>query len=109
MAKQLSFEFEGNRYTLGFTRETIKAMEDDGFRINTASGTMATSVPQLWEGAFLAHCPKTPKSIIDRAYEAQSDKKGLFSDLGEMITEAYETLVEEPEDESKKVTRSKNW
>ena len=55
MAKQLNFEFDGRDYTLEFTRRTVTEMERKGFVVSDVERKPMTTLPTLFEGAFLAH------------------------------------------------------
>ena len=45
MAKELNFTYEGKDYTLGFSKNTIRQMESNGFVANEINDKPATVLP----------------------------------------------------------------
>ena len=107
MAKQLTFEYDGRDYTLEFTRNTIRTMEQRGFVADDIDKKPMTMLPDLFAGAFLAHHRNTDRRVIDKIFELQSDKMGLLDDLAEMFAEPFNTLLADPKEGE--IKRTKNW
>ena len=55
MAKTINFNFEGEDYTLEFTRSSVATLEKQGFNIGDISDKPLTTLPTLFAGAFLAY------------------------------------------------------
>lgn len=55
MAKQLKFTFKDKEYVLEFTRRTVTEMEKKGFVAAEVENKPMSTLPALFEGAFLAH------------------------------------------------------
>ena len=53
MAKRLEFTYGGKTYTLEFTRRTVAQMERNGFVASDVETKPMTTLPALFEGAFL--------------------------------------------------------
>lgn len=99
MAKTITVTYEGETYTLEFTRETISMMEKNGFRIQDVEDKPMSTLPTLFAGAFLAHHRKIKGGVISKIFAHMKDKEGLISKLGEMYAEPLETLFDDPEDD----------
>lgn len=108
MAKTITFTYDGIDYTLQYTRRTIKRMEANGFVADDIDKKPATLMPQLFEGAFLAHHAHTKPAVINDIFTHFPNKEMLFEKLVEMYNEPLYTLLEEPEEEGK-VDWTANW
>lgn len=103
MGKKIEFDYEGKHYTLEYCRKTVKMMEDAGFKLSDLVDRPMSFVPVLFAGAWRMHHPGQKQELIDEVYAALEDKRDMLEQLTDMFNEPYETLFEEPEDESKKV------
>lgn len=101
MAKQITFTFENNKYTLEYDRDAVRETENGGFRISEADDKPLTTVMTLIEGAFLKHHAMLSTDEIYRIYEHLPNKGKLIGALAEMYTDTIRTLQSEPEDEGK--------
>lgn len=97
MAKQLNFTYDGNDYTLEFTRRTVAEMEKKGFIASDITEKPMTTLPALFAGAFLAHHRFVKEDIINDIYSKLTKKEDLIGKLAEMYNEPILALVEEPE------------
>ena len=93
MAKKIRLEHEGTTYTLEFTRNTIRTMEGQGFRIDELSAMPMTRLPQLFRGAFLANHRFLNGKVIDEIYDATTHKDELFAALGEMYGDVMNSMM----------------
>ena len=109
MAKQLTFTYEDEEYTLEFTRRTILEMERKGFIANDLADKPMTVLPQLFEGAFLAHHKFLKKDTIKTIFENMTNKEDLILKLMEMYNEPLEALVAEPEKKKGNVDWTASW
>lgn len=103
MAKTIQFTYEGTDYTLEFTRRTVKQMEKSGFNVNEIGDKPMTMLPQFFAGAFLAHHPRVKDETVNAIYGRLPNKESLIEKLVEMYNDPLNALVDEPEDDSKKV------
>lgn len=92
-ANQINFEYEGKRYCLEYTPESIKQMEAAGFNINDLGDKPATRIEQLWAGAFLANHRKTSSTVIRALYGKMKNKDQLLQKLSEMYNSALNYLL----------------
>ena len=93
MAKKIRLEHEGTTYTLEFTRNTIRTMEGQGFRIDELASMPMTRLPQLFRGAFLANHRFLNAKVIDEIYDATTHKDELFAALGEMYGDVMSSMM----------------
>lgn len=109
MAKELNFTYEGKDYTLGFSKNTIRQMESNGFVANEINDKPATVLPDLFAGAFLLHHRFVKPEVIEAIYAKLPDKDKLIKALGEMFSEPIEDLMAEPENPKENVSWTTNW
>lgn len=106
----IKFEYDGNEYTLEYSKQAIKMMEQQGFSIQALSAKPATMIPVLFRGAFVMHHKNTKVKVIDSIYGALDDKSDLVLALSEIYMDAVNSVLEgdSPEEGSKKVKWTKN-
>ncbi len=109
MAKQLNFTYKDKEYTLEFTRRTVMEMEKKGFIAAEVEQKPMSTLPALFEGAFLAHHRFEKKDVIDDIFAHMTNKEDLIGKLAEMYNEPIMTLVEEPEDSKGNVSWVASW
>ena len=100
----LKVEYNGKNYELGFTRNTVVAMERQGFNVNEIGNKPMTMLPMFWQGAFAAYNKGVKRALMDEIYDNIRDKSGLISALTELYAETLNTLTDEPEDEKGNAT-----
>lgn len=98
MSKQLKFTFEEKEYTLEFTRRTVTEMEKKGFIAADVENKPMSTLPALFEGAFLAHHRFEKKENIDKIFSKMTNKGDLIGKMAEMYNEPIMALVEEPDE-----------
>lgn len=109
MGKQIKFTFNGNEYTLEYTRKSIEAMERQGFNISKISEAPMTTLPTMFAGAFIAHHKFVKRETIDAIYEKLTNKEELIGKLAEMYNEPIAALMEEPKESEGNLTWDTNW
>jgi len=97
--KPIRFEYEGTNYTLEFNRNTVRTMENQGFRVDELGSRPMTMLPQLFAGAFKMHHKFLKQAVIDDIYEHMGDKDKLLEKLGELYNAPMEALLSDPEDD----------
>ena len=102
MAKQINLTFEGQDYTLEFTRKTVEKMEDQGFVIGDAQKKPVSTLPTLFAGSFLAHHRYVKQDTIDKIFAEIPNKETFMLNLIEMYAEPVNALFDEPQGESEK-------
>lgn len=96
MAKQITFVYEGNDYTLEYTRASVKEMERRGFVSSQLVDKPMTVLPELFAGAFLANHRYLRKEIIEKIFENLDDRSELMGKLIEMYNDPIEQMLEGP-------------
>lgn len=94
----LKIGYKGKNYELGFTRNTVVALERQGFNVDEISAKPMTMLPMLWSGAFAAYNKGVKRTLIDEIYDNIRDKQGLIGALVELYAETLNTLTDEPEE-----------
>lgn len=92
---------KGKKYTLTFTRETVKEAESDGFAISELDMYPMTRIPQMFYYAFLAnHEDEVTKEDTDRILDELGGiadlPDGLIKRLGELYGEAFKSTITNP-------------
>lgn len=95
---KIEFNYKDHKYTLGFTRESVKRMENSGFVLGDIGDRPMTVLPALFAGAFIAYHPNVRRSLIDEMYEHTTNRKELLHALAEMYNEPISALLDEPEE-----------
>ena len=109
MAKQLTFTYDGKDYTLEFTRRTVAEMEKKGFVAAEVENKPMSTLPALFEGAFLAHHRFEKKEVINEIFSHMTNKEELIGKLAEMYNEPIMALVEEPEEDKGNLNWTATW
>lgn len=110
MAKVINIKSsKGEEYTLEYTRKSVKTMLENGFNVDDLKGYKAIlALPELFEGAFIAHHPKTKKTEVKELYKSLSNKEELASVLVGMFSEPlnamFDEITEDPEEGSGNAT-----
>ena len=105
----MKFTFEGKEYVLEFTRRTVTEMEKKGFIAAEVEQKPMSTLPALFEGAFLAHHRFVKKDVIDNIFAHMTNKEDLIGKLAEMYNEPIMALVEEPEENEGNVSWTASW
>lgn len=109
MAKQINFEYDGNEYTLEFTRKSIEQMERQGFVASEITEKPMLTLPALFAGAFLAHHRYLKREIIDKIFDKFTNKQELIGKLAEMYNEPILALMDEPEESEGNIQWGASW
>lgn len=105
MAKQIKLNYKGKDYVLEYSRKTVSIMEQAGLSIQDITGKMATNLPLMFEAAFIMHHRSLNSETKNEIYDLMKNKEQLFTTLIEMVSEVYNSLYAENEDDSKNL----NW
>lgn len=97
MAKTITITYEAQKFTLEFTRNSVKALDKKGFDISKISSTPLTTITELFSGAFIAHHATLKEEYKEQIYSQLKDKSKLLEVLAEMYNETITTLFEDPD------------
>lgn len=95
----ITIEYKGETYKLGFTRDSIKRMEDRGFDFSKAEQKQISSLFELVEGAFRTYTPRITTDKVMEVWGALKGKDELYKALMEMFQEPLKVLNEPDESE----------
>lgn len=93
MSTKINFSYKGTDYCLEYTRNTVKRMEDRGFSASRIIEAPASTLPELFAGAFLANHKFVDRKVIDEIYDAMKDRKALIEVLVTMYNEPINALM----------------
>ena len=109
MAKTITLDVEGTKYTLEYTRDSAKTIEKQGFTPAGLNETPNITVPLLVHGAFLAHHRLTSNTAIDRIYASICKKDEFVIKLAEMYSDVTSTLFDDPDESAGNPNWEANW
>lgn len=93
MSTKISLSYEGKDYTLEYTRQSVKTMENRGFVAGKILDAPMTVLPDLFYGAFLANHKYIDRKVVDEIFDKMLDKKALVETLTQMYNEPLEALM----------------
>lgn len=99
MATTITVTYKDNNYTLEYTRNAVKQMEQQGFVLDQISEKPMTMIPLLVHGAFMRNHKGMKRALVDEIYEHITDKvgdgeNGFIQTLIEMYAETVSTLTD---------------
>ena len=102
MNTKIELEYEGQHYTLEYDRDGVRMLEAQGFNIDEFIKKPMTNIELVFQGAFFKNHPKIQLGTISDIFKECPDKTGLVSVLTNMVTDTYNSLLAEPEDDDPK-------
>lgn len=101
---KITITYEGKNYTLAYSRESVRMIEQTGFDIGKIESMPATMIPQLFYGAFSMYHKGIKRKQVDEIWKSMSKKDELIVVLVEMYSETIEDLLGNNEDNTKNAT-----
>lgn len=98
---KIAMKYSGKEYTLEYSRQSVKQMENQGFVLEDIKTKPMTMIPMLFSGAFIKNHKGLKRALIDEIYEGIGGKNDLMQALIEMYAETLGALVDDREDEGK--------
>lgn len=108
MSKVLTIAHRGEKFTLEFTRRSVKNMEDSGF-IASEVKDRPMMLLDLFAGAFMANHKNVKRQKIEQIYDSCKNKDALLEKLVEMYNEPIAALMDDPEDDEGNATWTASW
>lgn len=105
MSTKITVDYQNKEYVLEFSRNSVRAMEQQGFVLDQISEKPMTMIPFLVHGAFAKNHKGIKRQLVDEIYEHITDKlgdgeNGFIHALLEMYAETVSTLTDStPADE----------
>lgn len=96
---------KGEGFIAEFDREICASMEERNLTPEQVAAKPAAKMLTFFYWAFKKNHPKVNKDITDEVWKGlpSDGKKQVFETLARFWEEARDTLMDEPEDDSKKV------
>lgn len=107
--KQITIKHEDKQYTLEYTRNSVKKMEQAGFIIQDIQSKPGTLVPMLFEGAFLSKHRYVKKEVLDEIFNNLENKEDFIAVLAEMYQDTLLTIISNTDEEQGNLKWEKNW
>lgn len=100
MAERITLTYDNKKYELGYTRESVKQMENTGFNVREfVSGAKPLTMNLLlFNGAFLAQNKKVKRKTIEEIYDHLPNKNEVLTALAEMYGDTLESLSDGVDD-----------
>jgi hypothetical protein len=105
MNTKINLTYKGTDYTLEYDRMSVKLLENQGFSLEEFSKKPMSNIELAFTGAFIKNHRKISQTTIDEIYSKLKDKTSLIQVLSTMISECYESLMEEPDGDEGNI----NW
>lgn len=99
MNTKIKLTYKDVPYVLEYNRMAIKEMESRGFILNDFKDKPMTTIDLAFKGLFLKNHARTSEKIIDEIYFQLKDKSKLIETIGQMLTECYDTLLDDNNDD----------
>lgn len=102
---KITFEYEGEKYTLEFDRESVLASEKMfDISINDIQSLKMVAFDGLFRGAFLKHHADIDQDVVEEIMGCFKDKLGLFKHLSNMYGYCWRSLIDDPADEGNAIS-----
>lgn len=108
MSKVLTIAHRGEKFTLEFTRRSVKTMEESGF-VAAEVKDRPMLLLDLFAGAFLANHRNVKRQKIEQIYDSCRGKDALLEKLVEMYNEPIAALMDDPEEDEGNATWTASW
>lgn len=92
---KITFEYENTEYTLEYTADSLKKMQNMGFNFGAIDEKILTVGEDLFCGAFIANHSNVMRKKRVEIYHAvgeQADGEALVDVLMEMVNEAVDEI-----------------
>jgi len=83
---KIEFEIENKKYTLEYSRDSIRKLEDRGYNFQELESKPITMMSVLFFGALLKHQPETNLEQSDELYKQVADD-ALMAELDNMFAD----------------------
>ena len=99
MSTTITVTYNKQSYELEYSRNAVKAMEQQGFVLDQIGDKPMTMVPLLVYGAFMKNHKGIKRALVDEIYDHIVDRvgdgeNGFLQTLLEMYAETVNTLTE---------------
>ena len=100
MSTKINVEYRGETYTLEYSRNSVKQLEQQGFALDKISEQPMNMIPMLVYGAFMKNHKGIKRNLVDEIYDHITDKigdgeNGFIHALLEMYAETLNVLTDD--------------
>ena len=89
---RIKFDYAGQHYELGYTRESVKQIEAQGFVLEEIGTKPQTMIPLLFYGSFAMNHRGIKRKLVDEIWELIKGED-IVKALIEMYSETIEDLM----------------
>ena len=102
---KINLTHKDKEYTLEYSRQSVKTMEQQGFVLDELTSKPMTMIPMLFQGAFIKnHQGKIKRKEMDEIYKGIGNRSALMEALMEMYAETLSTLMDDDVEEAGNVS-----
>lgn len=95
-----TFTYNGTKYTLTYTLDSVRRMENNGFILEDIETKPATAIPQLFTGALIAKHKYLTADKINELWKALPGKDRLVPELIRMYSNTVQQVIDEPDEKN---------
>lgn len=99
----INFTYQGKEYRLGFSRQSVRQLEGQGFKIGEIGDMPASMIPVFFYGAFQLNHRGIKRKLADEIWKVIGNKNDLILALGELYAETIEDLMSDGDDEGETI------
>ena len=103
---KITLTHNGKDYTLEYSRQSVKTMEQQGFVLDEIATKPMTMIPQMFQGAFIKNHKGIKRSLVDDIYKDIHNRSELMEALMEMYADTLSSLMDDGPEDSGNVTWS---
>ena len=101
---KINLTHDKKEYTLEYTRQSVKTMEQQGFVLDELTAKPMTMLPMLFQGAFIKNHKGIKRNLMDEIYKGIKDRSALMEALMEMYAETLSSLMDDDAEEAGNVS-----
>ena len=103
---KITLTHNDKEYTLEYSRQSVKTMEQQGFVLDEISSKPMTMIPLMFQGAFIKNHKGIKRNLMDDIYKGIPNRSELLEALMEMYADTLSTLMDDSPEDSGNVTWS---
>ena len=103
---KITLTHNDKEYTLEYSRQSVKTMEQQGFVLDEISSKPMTMIPLMFQGAFIKNHKGIKRNLMDEIYKDIHNRSELMEALMEMYADTLSSLMDDSTEDSGNVTWS---
>ena len=101
---KITLTHNDKEYTLEYSRQSVKTMEQQGFVLDELASKPMTMIPMLFQGAFIRNHKGIKRNVMDEIYKGIGNRSELMEALMEMYAETLSTLMDDDAEDAGNVS-----